>query len=123
MPKHIVVIDDCMVTLAIVSDFLSSAGYRVSTAESCVYSNHLIYSSSPPDLILLDLMMPFMSGDKKTRLLKERLKSRNIPIILISSKEESELSVIAANAGANGYLAKPFSATELVSTVQSYLAA
>jgi DNA-binding response OmpR family regulator len=123
MPKHIVVIDDCMVTLSIVSDFLASAGYRVSTAESCVYSNHLIYSSSPPDLILLDLMMPFMSGDKKTRLLKERLKSRNIPIILISSKDESELSVIAANAGADGYLAKPFSATELVRTVKSYLAA
>lgn len=123
MSKHIVVIDDCKVTLAVVSDYLAAAGYRVSTAEDSVYSNHLIYSSTPPDLILMDLMMPLMAGDKKVRLLKERYKSRHIPTILISSKNEQELSVIAANAGADGYLSKPFSASQLVSAVKSYLAA
>jgi DNA-binding response OmpR family regulator len=121
MRKRIVVIDDCRVTLAIVSDMLAEAGFQVATAEDSLYSNHLIYSSSPPDLILLDVMMPHMSGDKKLRRLREREKSRNIPVVLISSKGESELSTIAAAAGADGYLTKPFTGHQLVSTVQSFV--
>jgi len=123
LSKHIVVIDDCKVVLAMASDFLSSAGFTVSTAESGVYSNHLIYSRNPPDLILLDLVMPLMSGEKKARLLKSRDKSRNIPVLLMSSKDERELSAIGAACGADGYLAKPFTAQELVLSVQSLLAA
>ena len=123
MSKHIVVIDDCKVVLAMASDFLAAAGFRVSTAECSVYSNHLIYSNTPPDLILLDIMMPLMSGDKKLLLLKARDKSRNIPVLLISSKEEHELSAIGAACGADGYLAKPFTASQLVSSVQNLLAA
>lgn len=122
MAKHIVVIDDCRVTLAMLTDMLEDAGFRVSTAEDSVYSNHLIYSSSPPDLILLDVMLPYMAGDKKAKLLKERDKSRDIPVLLISSKEEPELSQLVARSGANGFLKKPFSADTLLNTVQSHLA-
>jgi DNA-binding response OmpR family regulator len=121
MGKHIVVIDDCRVTLAMVSDFLGGAGYRVSTSDCCVYSNHLIYGSRPPDLILLDVMMPLMPGDKKVRLLKGREKSRQIPVLLMSSKEEGELRSLAAGAGADGYLPKPFSADQLLHTVRRHL--
>ncbi len=77
-----------MTTLAILTDVLEKAGLRVSTAEDSVYSNHLIYGSTPPDLILLDVMLPHMSDDKKAALLKSREKSRNIPVLLISSQEE-----------------------------------
>lgn len=121
MAKHIVVIDDCRVTLAIVTDMLEDAGFRVSTAEDSVYSNHLIYSSSPPDLILLDVMLPHMAGDKKARILKSREKSRDIPVLLISSKEECELALMVEKAGANGFLRKPFSAPQLLSKVHSHL--
>lgn len=122
MDKHIVVIDDCRVTLAMASDFLASAGYRVSTADCGVYSNHLIYGRRKPDLILLDVMMPLMAGDKKVRLLKKREQSRQIPVLLMSSKNEQELRSLAVGAGADGYLPKPFSATQLVHLVQSFLA-
>lgn len=121
MAKHIVVIDDCRVTLAIVTDMLEDAGFRVSTAEDSVYSNHLIYSSSPPDLILLDVMLPHMAGDKKARILKSREKSRDIPVLLISSKDECELALMVEKAGANGFLRKPFSAPQLLSKVHSHL--
>ncbi|HBG04056.1 MAG TPA: two-component system response regulator [Geobacter sp.] len=121
--KHIVVIDDCKVVLAMASDYLAAAGFRVSTADNGVYSNHLIYSNTPPDLILLDLVMPLMSGEKKLKLLKSRKKSRNIPVLLISSKEERELQAIGAACGADGCLAKPFTASQLVLSVQSMLAA
>lgn len=120
--KHIVVIDDCRVTLAVLTDMLEGAGFRVSTAEDSVYSNHLIYSSSPPDLILLDVMLPHMAGDKKAKILKSREKSRDIPVLLISSKDERELAHMAERAGADGFLRKPFSAPQLLKTVQSHLA-
>jgi len=121
MAKHIVIIDDCRVTLAMVTDMLEFAGFRVSTAEDSVYSNHLIYNSSPPDLILLDVMLPHMSGDKKARLLKSRDKSRNIPLLLISSKEERELFEMVASSGADGFLQKPFTADRLLHTVYAHL--
>lgn len=123
MAKHIVIIDDCRVTLAMLTDMLEDAGFRVSTAEDSVYSNHLIYNSSPPDLILLDVMLPYMAGDKKAKLLKERDKSRDIPVLLISSKEEQELLQLVARSGANGFLRKPFSAATLLNTVQDHLTA
>ena len=123
MAKHIVVIDDCRVTLAMVTDMLEDAGFRVTTAEDSIYSNHLIYNSSPPDMILLDVMMPHMSGDKKAAALKKRDKSRNIPVLLISSKDEDELLTMVARTGANGFLKKPFSAEQLLDTVQLHLPA
>lgn len=121
MAKHIMVIDDCRVTLAMLTDMLEAAGFRVSTAEDSIYSNHLIYNSSPPDLILLDVMLPHMSGDKKARLLKKREKSRNIPVLLISSKEEVELLHMVVKSGANGFLKKPFTANQLLHTLKNYL--
>lgn len=123
MSKHIVVIDDCRVTLAMVSDYLADAGFMVSTAECGVYANHLIYGSRTPDLILLDVMMPLMSGEKKARLIKRREKSSRIPILLMSSKQEDELKSIVARSGADGYLTKPFSAGKLVHAIETFLAA
>lgn len=121
MAKHIVIIDDCRVTLAILTDMLEYAGFTVATAEDSVYSNHLIYNSSPPDLILLDVMLPHMSGDKKARKLKERKGSCKIPILLISSKDEAELLQMVATSGADGFLQKPFSSDKLLQIVQSHL--
>ncbi|HXC93422.1 MAG TPA: response regulator transcription factor [Geobacteraceae bacterium] len=123
MAKHIVIIDDCRVTLAMLTDMLEQAGFRVTTAEDSVYSNHLIYNSSPPDLILLDVMLPHMSGDKKARKLKERKNSHDIPVLLISSKDETELVKLVASSGADGFLHKPFTADMLLDTVQAHLAA
>lgn len=68
-------------------------------------------------------MMPLLSGEKKARAIKSRAKSRHIPVLLISSKEEEELKAVAAEAGADGYLTKPFCAEKLVSTVQRFMAA
>jgi len=123
MAKHIVIIDDCRVTLAMLTDMLEDAGFRVTTAEDSVYSNHLIYNSSPPDLILLDVMLPHMSGDKKARKLKERKNSHDIPVLLISSKDETELVKLVASSGADGFLQKPFTSNKLLDTVQAHLAA
>ncbi|NIV96632.1 response regulator [candidate division KSB1 bacterium] len=121
MKKHILVIDDDPVLLSMVSDFLTEAGYLVSTADCGIYSNNIIYGKNPPDLIVLDVIMPLMSGVKKAKLLKQREKSAHIPIILMSSKNEEELKALAKEAMVNDYLNKPFNAEQLVTKVQSLL--
>lgn len=121
MQKRIVIIDDDSVILDIASEFLSSAGFRVETSECGLDSNSLIYTNPPPDLILVDVMMPLMSGDKKLKSLKSNRLSRNIPIVLLSAKPEQELKTLAADCGADGYLTKPFSATSLIGMVRSFV--
>ncbi len=121
MQQHILVIDDDPVLLAMVSDFLKNAGYRVSIADCGIYSNNIIYGKTPPDLIVLDVIMPLMSGVKKAKLLKQREKSAHIPIILMSSKDEEELKALAEEAMVNDYLNKPFTAEQLVAKIKTLL--
>jgi DNA-binding response OmpR family regulator len=121
MSKHILVIDDDPVLLAMVNDYLEAAGFAVSTADCGIYSNNIIYSKNPPDLIVLDVIMPLMSGVKKAKLLKQREKSAHIPIILMSSKDEQELKELAKEAMVNDYLCKPFTAEQLTAKVNALL--
>lgn len=121
MGKHVLVIDDDPVLLAIVSDYLKAAGFLVSTADCGVYSNNIIYGKNPPDVIILDVIMPLMSGVKKAKLLKKREKSAHIPILLMSSKEEPELKALTEDALANDYLCKPFTAEQLIEKVTKWL--
>lgn len=72
-------------------------------------------------MIVLDVIMPLMSGVKKAKLLKQREKSAHIPIILMSSKEQQELKSLAEEAMANDYLCKPFTAEQLIEKVKNLL--
>ena len=121
MSKHVLVIDDNKLILTILSDILATAGYTVSTAEDGVYCNDIIYGDRPPDLILMDIHLPFMSGNKKVRIMKRRPTGSDIPIILISSMGENELKAKAADCGADGYLVKPINDQLLLTTVARIL--
>jgi DNA-binding response OmpR family regulator len=121
MKKHILIIDDDHLLLTMVKDFLEEADFTVSTADCGIYSNNIIYGKNPPDLIVLDVIMPLMSGVKKAKLLKQREKSAQILIILMSSKEEEELKRLAVEAMANDYLRKPFNAEQLIAKINKLL--
>lgn len=121
MSRHILVIDDDPVLLTMAREYLEDADFKVSTSDCGIYSNHIIYGTPPPDLIVIDVIMPLMSGIKKAKLLKQREKSAHIPIILISTKEEDELKELAQEALANDYLCKPFTAEQLTSKVLKLL--
>jgi CheY-like chemotaxis protein len=119
--KRIIVIDDSKLVLAVATDILERAGYEVIATESGIEANQYIYSIPSPDLILIDIMMPMLNGDKKVRLLKERESSRKIPVVLMSTKPREELEEIARQSGADGYIQKPFNETTLLKQLQVYL--
>lgn len=120
--KRVVVIDDSEVVLAMISDILGGAGFEVLTSESGIDANRHIYSSRKPDLILVDVMMPLLQGDKKVKLIKQRENSRDIPILLMSSKSIDELKRLVESSGADGYIQKPFSPAALVNQVRNAVA-
>lgn len=120
--KKILVIDDSELVLAMASDALRSAGYEVFTTTNGIEANSYIFSTtSRPDLIIIDIMMPLLDGNKKAKILKEKEFSKDIPIMFISSKSEAELEKLVEEAGADGYICKPFTNQGIVNSVRKVL--
>ena len=119
--KKVLVVDDSRLVLEMVKDMLETADYEVVTVESPLAANAHIYTDTPPHLILLDVMMPFMTGDRKVTFLKEREASRDIPVVLMSSRPGRELCRIASSCGADGYISKPFEREELIEALERHI--
>jgi DNA-binding response OmpR family regulator len=120
--KRILVVDDSELVLVMARDALEAAGYEVFTATNGIQANSYIFSTANrPDLIILDVMMPLLDGNKKAKILKEKEFSKNIPIIFLSSKSDDELRQLVIEAGADGYIRKPFTNQSIVSGIQRYL--
>ena len=120
MNGKIVIIDDSDLVLEMARDILEAEGYRVFTASNGIEANQHIFSPDKPVLIILDVMMPLLDGDKKLKVLKSNEHSKDIPIIYLSSKSDEELQNLVAATGADGYLCKPFSEEELLHAVRKY---
>ena len=97
---------------------LESKGYRVVTQSDSANIYQKI-EEIKPDLILLDLWMPGLSGEEITRYLKEGSQTRHIPIIIMSANKDTEQ--IARSAGAENFIAKPFDIADLEDMVDQYL--
>jgi two-component system alkaline phosphatase synthesis response regulator PhoP len=121
MQRKILIVDDSELVLAMARDTLEEAGYEVFTATNGIEANSYIFSLNKPDLIVLDVMLPMLDGNKKAKLLREKEFSRKIPIILLSSKAEDELRRLAIEAGADGYIRKPFTQEGIVASVRRFL--
>ncbi|MBJ6800117.1 response regulator [Geomonas propionica] len=122
MNEKILIIDDSELVLAMAKDALDQAGYQVLTATNGIEANRFIFSKDRPDLIIMDIMMPMLDGNKKAKLLKENEVSRDIPILLLSSKSEAEMRELVEEAKANGYILKPFTPAQIVQAVREVLA-
>lgn len=120
--KKVLIIDDSPLVLEMARDFLQDAGYRVLTAASGIEANQHIFSAdNRPDLILIDIMMPMLAGNKKAQMLRQSEYSKNIPILFISSKKEEELIRLVNEAEVNGYVCKPFNKYELIEAVRRHV--
>jgi DNA-binding response OmpR family regulator len=122
MSQKILVIDDSPLVLAMASDALQAAGFEVLTATNGIEANGFIFSTNNrPDLIILDIMMPLLDGNKKAKILKDKDFSKDIPILFISSKDEAELARLTADSGVDGYICKPFTPQTIVNSVRKAL--
>ena len=121
MKEKILIIDDSELVLAMAKDALEQAGYQVLTATNGIEANRFIFSREKPALIIMDIMMPMLDGNKKAKLLKENEVSKDIPILLLSSKSEQEMRQLVAEAGADGFILKPFTPNGITAGVQACL--
>ena len=81
----------------------------------------LLASEQVPSLVLLDWMLPLMSGLEVCRQMRRKPKTRDIPIIMLTARGEEADKVRGLNSGADDYIAKPFSPTELVARMRAVL--
>lgn len=118
MPKRILVIEDDQPILELVVDILRDEGHDVVGASDGREGLDVI-SGTPPDLIVLDMRMPFLNGWDVANALNER--GVHIPILVMTAATDAR--EWASEVGAAGYLSKPFDVDELVRSVDEILAA
>ncbi len=120
-PQSILIVDDTAENLTVLRDILAHEGYRVRP----VLQGALALKSAaadPPDLILLDIMMPGMDGYETCERLKADEKTRDIPVLFISALDGTESKVHGFEVGALDYIIKPFRAGEVLARVRTHLA-
>ncbi|MBN1531362.1 MAG: response regulator [Spirochaetes bacterium] len=117
----ILAVDDDPVNLGILRSYLESRGSRVKTAADGINALEIINSGGPVDLVLLDIMMPQMSGIEVCRRIRAARSPEELPVIMLTAKNAMADIDAAFEAGANDYLVKPFRVRELLARVRTML--
>ncbi len=117
---RILVVDDEPVNVQALVNFLSLANFQVATATGGEEAIDYL-AGNPCDLVLLDVMMPRMSGFEVCERIRQRRSSANLPVILLTAKNRVSDLVSGFSAGANDYLTKPFAKDELIARVNVHL--
>ena len=122
LPHEITVllVDDSKTIRRSASSFLSSAGYSVVTAVDGFEALAKVVEHRP-SLIFADIMMPRLDGYQTCALIKNNADYRNIPIVMLSSKDGLFDKARARVVGSDAHLSKPFTAESLISVVQEHL--
>ena len=118
--KNILIVDDELLNLKLLSGMLASEPYNLTTVTSGREALVKI-KQQPPDIILLDIMMPDMDGFEVTRQLKNNSETKDIPIILVTALTEYQDKIKGLEVGADEFLNKPVQAEELLTRIQSLL--
>ncbi len=118
--KHIFVIDDDGSARLLLRKILESAGYRVSEAKNALEAFN-IDPKDPPDLVLLDLAMPGISGHKVLASFKSDANFK-APVLIVSAHTDPDSTQAVAATGADGFIAKPVRREQLLAVVADLLA-
>jgi two-component system, OmpR family, phosphate regulon response regulator PhoB len=119
MPRILIVEDEAALTLLLRYN-LEAARYTVETA-SRGDEAEIKLRESPPDLVILDWMLPGLSGIEICRRLRARSETRQIPIIILTARGEESERIRGLATGADDYIVKPFSVPELIARVSALL--
>jgi putative two-component system response regulator len=116
----ILAVDDAPVNLSLITGLLKSH-YRIKVANSGEKALRIVHSDLPPDLVLLDVVMPDLDGIEVCRRLKDDPRTRHIPVIFLTAMSKSEDERIGLEAGAVDYITKPISPPILLARVKTHL--
>jgi two-component system, OmpR family, phosphate regulon response regulator PhoB len=119
-PKQVLIVEDERPIREMISFGLKRAGFDVREAEDCRSARALL-ADRRPDLILIDWMLPDMSGLELTRSLKRDRELRDLPIIMLTARAEESDKVAGLDGGADDYVTKPFSPRELLARIHAVL--
>jgi two-component system cell cycle response regulator len=120
MPLRILVVDDEIINLRLVSRLLKIEGYEVISAQNGEAALRLI-GQSPPDLALLDVMMPDMDGYELCRRLRQNPKTAGFPIVMLTATVDENDRLKGIEAGADDCLPKPFDLEMLCTLLTKFL--
>ena len=120
MAKKILVADDETDIIEVVEMLLSSEGYEVIKAHDGLEALEVVRNVIP-DLIILDIMMPEIDGVEVCKRMRMMEKIKNIPIIMFSAKLSAIDKKESFDAGADGFITKPFNARGFISGIKTYL--
>jgi CheY-like chemotaxis protein len=117
--KKILLVDDEQGFVEIVKPYLESRKYNVIVANNGKEALEKVEEN--PDLILLDIIMPGIDGFEVLRRLRNNLRTRYIPVIMLTARGESKAILKAQDLGTTDYIIKPFSLKELLYLVKRYI--
>ena len=116
--KNILVVDDSPTDRQYLSDILSKSGYKVSTADSAEDALAKV-KQSPPDLVLMDVVMPGQNGYQATRTLTKDEATKHIPVIIVTTKGQETDKLWGMRQGARDYIVKPVSQSDLLAKISA----
>jgi PAS domain S-box-containing protein len=117
----ILVVDDEPVNLQVLVNHLSLENYFVAKASNGLEALAAINNGFKPDLVLLDVMMPRMTGYEVCRKIREEFSANELPVVLLTAKNQVSDMVEGFNAGANDYLTKPVLKNELLARIKTHI--
>jgi two-component system alkaline phosphatase synthesis response regulator PhoP len=120
MPTRILIVEDDPDIAELVARYLDKAGFITERAASGREALQTI-AARPPELLVLDLMLPQVDGLEVCRLVRANETTAAIPIIMLTARAEESERIVGLELGADDYLAKPFSPNELVARVRALL--
>ncbi len=118
MISSILIVEDSQVERTRLNTLLSRAGYRTSTAENGEVAVEAA-KKSIPDLILMDINMPVMDGFAATRALRNDSSTKDIPVVMVTAKDQKADKAWGKMLGAKGYITKPYTDDEVINVVKS----
>jgi CheY-like chemotaxis protein len=119
--KKILVVDDSKTALFMVTTILRKGPYELLTATDGQQAVE-IATAQHPDLVLMDVVMPHMTGFEACRELKRRAETKAIPVILVTTRGEEENVETGYGSGCNDYVTKPVNGPELLAKVRDLVA-
>lgn len=118
---QILIVDDEPINIQVLINHLSLQNYAIAQANNGIEALTMIEQGLKPNLILLDVMMPRMTGYEVCKKLRDNFPAHELPVVMLTAKNQVDDLVEGLNVGANDYLTKPISKNELIARIKTHL--